>query len=126
MAEKQCNLVKNGGGMSKYSTSEVFTGEYWIDGKPIYRKTYSGIVCTTGEYNYITSEYIDTPINITGYLEFSGGTKYTIGAVTVSAVEYSATVFLRQPPTGPATINCQKGASAESYTATVTIYYTKQ
>jgi hypothetical protein len=38
MAEKQCNLIKNGGGMSKYSTSEVLTGDTWIDGKPIYRK----------------------------------------------------------------------------------------
>ena len=24
-----------------YSTSEVFTGQYWIDGKKIYRKSYS-------------------------------------------------------------------------------------
>lgn len=38
MAEKQCNLIKMGGGMSKYSTSEVLTGDTWIDGKPIYRK----------------------------------------------------------------------------------------
>ena len=38
MAEKQCNLIKNEGGMSKYSTSEVLTGDTWIDGKPIYRK----------------------------------------------------------------------------------------
>ena len=25
-----------------YSTSEVFTGDYWIDGKPIYRKVFTG------------------------------------------------------------------------------------
>jgi hypothetical protein len=36
-----------GGGMSKYSTSEVFTGDYWIDGKPIYRKVITANDLTT-------------------------------------------------------------------------------
>ena len=27
--------------MNTYSTSETFTGKYWIDGKPIYRKCYT-------------------------------------------------------------------------------------
>ena len=30
-----CNYVN---GINDYSTDEVFTGKYWIDGKPIYRK----------------------------------------------------------------------------------------
>ena len=35
MAEQLANLAKS---ESVYSTSEVFTGQYWIDGKPIYRR----------------------------------------------------------------------------------------
>lgn len=30
-----CDFINN---INSYSTSETFTGEYWIDGKPIYRK----------------------------------------------------------------------------------------
>ena len=29
-----------------YSTSEVFTGQYWIDGKKIYRKVFTGTIPT--------------------------------------------------------------------------------
>ena len=44
-----CNYVNE---ISKdvYSTSEVKTNKIWIDGKPIYRKTISGITAT-GTYN---------------------------------------------------------------------------
>jgi hypothetical protein len=48
MAEEQCNLLKNGGGMSKYSTLEVLTGDTWIDGKPIYRKVVPITIPSTG------------------------------------------------------------------------------
>lgn len=33
---------------SQYSTDEQFTGEYWIDGKPLYRRVYSATGTFTG------------------------------------------------------------------------------
>lgn len=71
MAEKQCNLLKNGGGMSKYSTSEVLTGDTWIDGKPIYRKAVQGTFASTNK-TWRTQNHgisgIDAIINYYGYI----------------------------------------------------------
>ena len=37
------NAVNNG---NIYSYAETFTGRYWLDGKPIYRKTFTGTSIT--------------------------------------------------------------------------------
>lgn len=49
----------------KYSTTEVKTNKIWIDGKPIYRKVYSGL---TGA-NLITIENFDTLVQIDGWYQ---------------------------------------------------------
>lgn len=36
-----------------YSTEEVFTGKYWIDGKKVYRKTFEGLWTTDGGFQII-------------------------------------------------------------------------
>ena len=43
-----------------YSTDEVFTGKYWIDGKKIYKKTFTGIWDGTGG--------LQIPHNLTNYI----------------------------------------------------------
>ena len=74
MAEKQCNLIKNGGVLSKYSTSEVFTGDYWIDGKPIYRKVLQVTLPSTSTQGTYVSGYtaigatVDTGIRVFGII----------------------------------------------------------
>ena len=47
-------------GSLSYSTTEQKTGGYWIDGKPIYRKTFTG---TTTNIGYITVANL-TSLNI--------------------------------------------------------------
>lgn len=44
--------------VGSYSTSETFTGQYWIDGKPIYRKCYQSAT------NFTQYQVIDTISNI--------------------------------------------------------------
>lgn len=44
-----------------YSTSEVFTGQYWIDGKPIYRKTYTGLSLQSPSTNVWNSFSVTPP-----------------------------------------------------------------
>ena len=39
--EKRVNKLKELEKTNKYSFEGVFTGEYWVDGRPIYRKTYN-------------------------------------------------------------------------------------
>lgn len=54
-------------GTADYSTSEVKTGEYWIDGKPIYSKVYKTTLPTTttdGAFVTTGTEYNDPVENI--------------------------------------------------------------
>lgn len=60
MAEKQCNLLKNGGGMSKYSTSEVLTGDTWIDGKPIYLKVIDWGTIPSGAFSGLWKSTVES------------------------------------------------------------------
>ena len=57
-----------------YSTDETFTGKYWIDGKPIYRKIVRGIVPTgIGVYIYEDTN-IDSAVDYYGL--YYQGTSY--------------------------------------------------
>jgi hypothetical protein len=46
-----------------YSTTEAFTGQYWIDGKPIYRKTYTGLSLQSPSTNVWNSFGVAPPAN---------------------------------------------------------------
>lgn len=46
-----------------YSTSEIKTNKKWIDGKPIYRKTFTGTTENDGT-TLITSEFNDNSITL--------------------------------------------------------------
>jgi len=55
MARQECDYY--GGG---YSTSEVLTGDTWIDGKPIYRRVYKTTWCTgTAGTSIVKTETVD-------------------------------------------------------------------
>ena len=71
MAEKPCNLVKNGGGMETYSTSEKVVGK-WIDGKPIYQCTFTGTTPSTAGAVNISISNVDTMVSFTGATKSSG------------------------------------------------------
>lgn len=66
----------------KYSTSEVRTGDVWIDGKPIYRKTWDKTVTTYSDmysgtlrdFTYSESgSSMDTLVNASGTANLTGG-----------------------------------------------------
>lgn len=85
MAEKQCNLLKNGGGMSNYSTTAIVVGKD-TDGKPVYEKTYTGTLSTSNTY-IVTSE-IDSDhneiISYSGYAKNSAGAQFCIPYVNIT------------------------------------------
>lgn len=40
--------------INSYSTDETFTGKYWIDGKPIYRKVFTGTTGAGGSWENVS------------------------------------------------------------------------
>lgn len=60
-------------GVNHYSTEEVKTGGTWIDGKPIYRKTY---VYEAGASSYATLDLSDLDFEIIRIVDFVHHTKY--------------------------------------------------
>lgn len=56
-----------------YSTEEQWTGEYWIDGKKIYRKVLTGNGNGSTSLNF-SAESVDTMIEISGLISDSADT----------------------------------------------------
>ena len=59
-----CDYINN---INTYSTSEVKTGDTWIDGKPIYRKVIVETTVNTGSNVLNLDSSIDTMTNYTVY-----------------------------------------------------------
>lgn len=66
----QANITDdNDGTPDYYSISEVKTNKVWIDGKPIYRKTITGTLGTTGQDNLpLNIANVDNIVDVSGYL----------------------------------------------------------
>lgn len=63
-----------------YSTSEVFTGGYWTNGKPIYRKVYINVPIISGTHRAdIPISFVDTLISVDGlWLNTTTNANYSI------------------------------------------------
>ena len=106
---------------NKYSTTEEVVGT-WIDGKPIYRKTFNNISVTSSEYSVIpiaTGLTIDNLINISGYLVNNGRWVVTLNSVDIQYANMVRVSYDKQ------TSSLELAAQNWTGTATVTIEYTK-
>lgn len=106
---------------NKYSTTEEVVGT-WIDGKPIYRKTFDNISVPSSEYSAIpiaTGLTIDNLINISGYLINGGRWIVTLNSADTKFATIARVAYDRQTST------LQLVAQNWAGTATVTIEYTK-
>lgn len=111
-----------GGGLVNYSITEQDTGLRWINGKPIYQKTYyyiEGEARTSKNYD-ISSNDIDLVIESKGALKFGsgGGNKWYTAPYNGGSGYYSSI----------SATSTQIDVVAEGYTFTeaiVTLLYTK-
>ena len=104
-----------------YSTNETVVGT-WIDGKPIYRKTFNNISVTSSEYSAIsiaTGLTIDNLINISGYLVNNGRWIVTLNSIDIQYANMARVSYDKQ------TSSLELIAQNWTGTATVTIEYTK-
>ena len=106
---------------NKYSTTEEVVGT-WIDGKPIYRKTFNNISITSSEYSVIsiaTGLTIDNLINISGYLVNNGRWIVTLNSMDTQYANMARVSYDKQTSSLELIVQNWTG------TATVTIEYTK-
>jgi len=81
------------GNNSSYLTTERFTGKYWIDGKPIYRRAFSGNV-PAAQANQVVAVgllvgIVDTLVNVGGMIN-NGDGSYTCANTTLYGVSSQA------------------------------------
>jgi len=74
----------------KYSTSEVKTGDVWIDGKPIYRKTFSTttINSSTGTYRKTYTASLDLSGNSVDTFIAIRDASMTVNVQNVRTIQY--------------------------------------
>ena len=104
-----------------YSTNETVVGK-WIDGKPIYRKTFNNISVTSSEYSVIpiaTGLTIDNLINISGYLVNNGRWIIPLNSIDIQYANMARVSYDKQ------TSSLELVTQNWTGTATVTIEYTK-
>ena len=106
---------------NKYSTTEEVVGT-WIDGKPIYRKTFNNISVTSSEYSVIpiaTGLTIDNLINMSGYLINNERWIIALNSVDIQYANMVRATYDKQTSSLELVVQNWTG------TATVTIEYTK-
>ena len=98
-----------------YSTEEVFTGKYWIDGKKIYSKTFNDITLANSA---VLIENVSFIVNQYGMLTYSSTLQFPIPK---DAGTVGNCTIRRNPTTNQAYVD----TSYANYKATITVEYTK-
>lgn len=106
-----------------YATTESLTGETWIDGKPIYRKVFTGTTATTID---VSSLNIDTGFVDMSHSYFYWSYRYTPVQVTTTSSQnwgtYMAGVYFNSTKT---TLILERGTNISISEYIITIEYTK-
>lgn len=102
--------------VNSYSTTEVKTGDTWIDGKPIYRKVVTGNISDGSIAHELTNVNF---VNAYGYFIAGSGNFMPLAALRVNYNNYSVGFYVTAT-----NIMFDKGADATG-TAYITLEYTK-
>ena len=121
------NAVSSGGvytalqGVSpiNYSTTEQDTGRKWIDGKPIYQKTY--VKTAMGEYPNELPANLETMINVESALKYTEETTIITPIYSTSNYDYFGAYFTNNT----LVLRDTHTTGATDITIIISIYYTK-
>lgn len=106
-----CNYVN---GMNTYSTDEIRIGT-WIDGKPVYRKVFTGNIASSIEHGLTNVSFV----NSYGYMMSGSGAFVPLPSLRIAYPNYNIGYYVTNQY-----IVFEKGSDA-SGTATITLEYTK-
>lgn len=71
--KKISQYIEGGAGLPSYFTDEIDTGMKWIDGKPIYRKVFTGNIPTTGDVGVNLGLTFDQLVSENMYIKLDSG-----------------------------------------------------
>lgn len=111
-----------------YSTEEQWTGEYWIDGKKIYKKTFSGGSLTTGTVDLWENAQIERIVKsefayATAASQFAPSGGFISNQLAASAIWMNAIGY--KPQTQTLVAFFTGGTTPSLVEWYVTVYYTK-
>lgn len=113
----------------KYSTTEQLTGDVWIDGKPIYRRSFTGTIsqaASTRNSVTLIASGVETIINGSGYWDAGGTFMVPVGSTVTSTTAlntaYGSEIRLQSNAASLLTVSSSARSSAPYH---VTIEYTK-
>lgn len=118
----------------KYSTSETFTGNYWIDGKPIYRKVINDTTPATGNATFGANnnnksvqigETCDCIIDIRGFVEYVNDVNGMINVQTSDVQWVSVWGRGNSHSSMPNSLGLACGTASVSLPITLIVEYTK-
>lgn len=117
-----------------FSTEEVATGQTWIDGKPLFKRTFE-IDLQSDRFSFdtgITAGTLDTVFigaeSFCVYVDSSAGNAQTIypaSSVYSSNENYNTLFFVKPDYTETVTIDWRGGTGWNGQKAYITLYYTK-
>ena len=118
-----------------YSTEEVATGQTWIDGKPLFKRTFE-IDLQSDPFSFdtgITAGTLDTVFigaeSFCVYVDSSAGNAQTIypaSSVYAANEAYNTLFFVKPDYTATVTIDWRGGTGWNGQKAYITLYYTKK
>lgn len=109
-----------------YSTSEVDTGFKWVDGKVIYKRTFTGTITQgAGGRNSVTLTTVDKVLKYDGYYNEDGTIVVTIGSQRMSGAGVVDDSDALLVVSGSATLYTKTSVARTSQPYAVTLYYTK-
>ena len=76
-----------------YTTGEEqFTGDYWLDGKPIYRRSGTGYLGTTDDINFSSIGPVESVVKMYGFAEWPGSWRIPVNSYPTSGMNFACWV----------------------------------
>lgn len=112
-------------GGKKYTTSELNTGDLWVDNKPIYRRVFAqGSVSNSSSANIGTISNVETIVRVEGMYKHTTSAWRPLPYLKYSQTGWEASIAISMSGT-TATVWIDKGAYGTITSANVIVEYTK-
>ena len=114
---------------NSYSTDEVLTGKFWIDGKPIYRKVFETTTPATADTDTVLMKIAD---DVESIVDLSGFLYYSTNPTQIEPINWSysgtqpyMTTYVREDNDGELHIRQKASGGRNNKSEYIIVEYTK-